>query len=724
MALLVKEIFKKYRWEWAGFLVLIFVVLMNSFPDGYVIAGEDTFQHLNLRDHYRALFYEWHGSVSLFYGIFYLLERLHVSDTAQLSWYLGIFLLGSYMSFWGFCALTFGGIQKKIAVAGALFYALNLYTLYIFTYSWGYSHFQILYVFIPLLTGLYISFLRTGKMFWAALFLLCLFLASSGFANPAFSVSFAIFFLLITLGLILSGLVPFQRKTLNYLFFLGFCSFFVSAYWLLPVLPQVSRGVADLAATNSIDLGWWLQKTSNPISETLRLGQFNSGSFFPRNNPYADLDFLKPLILALSFLPILVVLVGLWRAPLSQRSDRRLFWTFFAVFVAFVALNARVRYPFDVMNNFLFHLPGLNTLRSYEKIAIFTPFLLCALFTLTLLRSWTPRFRKIILIATVVILLLPLPFYIGKLQQNLSFIMSQRSKDFRKSSHSFLIKIPQEYYDIQETLNTDTGQFKIASLPYNTDKIGWVSYPAWKMRGNDITAALYKAPLINPNTPYVGSWLFAQNFNESEEDPAWLVELLGLINTKYIIYHKDVHKEFLAQSIEKMNYLEASGALREVGDNEYFTLYRVKEEYLAPYLYLSHRDTSLHNYSLQGVLANAQKVRSTSKALDYQIIHPRKLVVSLVGNQKEQNLILNERYDTLWRAVYHHDSQRTILKRDSSVIHANAWRLDEITGEGTVVIEYLPMKLFFVGAWISGGVVLILIIYLFYYTYEQRRKKI
>ena len=723
MNVFIKEFFSKYRWEALGLLLVICVVIINRFPTGYVIAGEDTFQHINLQEHYRLLFYDWQGRASLFYGIFYLLDRLHISETAQLSWYLGIFLIGAYVSFIGFTRLVFGKINNKIAVSGALFYSLNLYTLYIFTYTWGYSHFQILYIFIPVLTGTYIAFLRSWRMYYAALFLLFLFLASSGFTNPAFAVSLFIFLLSLTIFLVLARVMIFNYRAVMRLLVLGLLSFLISAHWILPIVPQITRGVSDLVETNSIDLGWWLQKTSNPISETLRLGQFNSGSFFPSNNPYVDFDFIKPLILSLSFLPIMIILVGIWRGEMHESKHRRLFWALFSLLVVFVALNARVRYPFDGLNNFIFHLPGLNTLRSYEKIAIFTPFILAALLTITLMRSWTGRWRQAVVTIMVLILLLPLPFYIGKLQQNMSFIFAQRSKDFQKSSHSFLIKIPQPYYDAQEIINKDEDNFKIASLPYNTDKIGWVSYPGWKMRGNDITAALYKAPIINPNSPYIGQWIFAKDFNEQEDNPLWIVELLGILNTKYVIYHKDVHDEFIEQSQGKILYLKSLGALTTIADNEYFTLYRIKEEYVAPYIYTNNQQDSLKNYSIQNILENGKQTRDTWEEVSYTRVHPKKIIVSLPNDLRGRNLTLSESYDPLWQATYYNNGKRLILERDNSVIYANAWHIDEKLQGGSVIIEYLPMKLFFVGAWISGSIVSLVIIYLIY-TYAQRRKKI
>ncbi len=99
------------------------------------------------------------------------------------------------------------------------------------------------------------------------------------------------------------------------------------------------------------------------------------------------------------------------------------------------------------------------------------------------------------------------------------------------------------------------------------------------------------------------------------------------------------------------------------------------------------------------------------------------MIVSLPDDLGGKNLVLNERYDPLWRAVYQSDGEHVVLKRDNSVTYANVWRIDATLKNGSVIIEYLPMKLFFIGAWISGGVVSLVIISLIH-TYAQRRKKI
>lgn len=716
---------KRFVWEIAGCFLILLVLFVNQFPEGYVLAGEDTHQRIHLQeDQFSFIFYDWQGRANLFYAIFYFLESVDVSPSLQLSCYLGLFLLGSFFSFLGFLALIFEKIDRRIAVATALFYALNLYTLYVFTYSWGYSQFQSLYIFIPILVGVYVAFLRTWKTRYAAFFALLVFLCSSGFSNPAFFVSFGIFFGLLTIFLALLGFFSLSVKNLIRLSFVGIFSLLVSAYWFLPLLPQIEGGVTDLAETNSINLSWWLKETSTPISETLRLGQYNSGSFFPYNNPYEKIGAIEPTVLILSFLPILLILFGIgstvsWR----DKNNSRLIWAFFGVLVLFIALNARVRFPFEGFNNFFFQLPGLNTLRSYEKIAIFTPFLIAALLALVSLHFLGKRTKQMAIVALVVILLLPAPFYFGKLQQSMSFILSNRTKDFQQSSHSFLVKIPEEYYGIREIINTDADDFKIASLPYNTEKIGWVSYPKWKMRGSDVTETLYKAPFIQPNSSYLGSWFFAKDFNDVSVNPVWMADLLGLLNTKYIIYHKDVRDAFIEQTLNKIQYLENEGIFVELVSNNYFNLYKLKEEYILPYVYLGNVPvpSTVSRYTVSDV---SKFIKQQQESVEYNVINPRKIIINFPVVNLGNHLILNERYDPLWLASYYDkNGKRITLKRDQGVMFANAWHTNDAMSQGTVVIEYLPMKLFFIGSSVSGITLLAIALYFAYNTLYERKRK-
>lgn len=707
---------KKHFWFFLGVVILSWVVFVNRFPDGFIIAGEDTPQMIHLAQNFTQLVYAWEGRAALFYGIFYFLDAIGVSATAQLSWYLGIFIFGAYLSFWLFVRLVFGKVRENIMLLCSLFYALNMYTLAIFTYSWGYSYYQILYAFIPLLAGVFIRFLRTGTIAYGAWFVIVLFFASTGFGNPAFALSFAIFLCFLTLFLFLAKQCTADLKMGAKIFLVSMGALAVSAYWVLPVIAQMKVGIENLNTVNIIDLSWWLQHTSNPIVNTLRIAPFNESSFFPENFPYAYLEKVKIVFLALTFLPAFLIFFSLWQG--KSQKHREMYWVFFSLLIVFIVLVARVRFPFEGINAFLFHLPGMNTLRGYEKLAIVTPFIISVLLLIGLMAAHGKRYYKIVLGIFVVILLTPLPFYAGKLQQNMSFIFAHGAKDYRKAPYSFLVKIPDAYYDIRGMINNDPEQVKIATLPYNViGSIGWANYPAWKLQGADPTQWLYEKKIIDANGFYVNQWLYAKDFNERGYDPAWIVKLLGMMNVKYILYHKDVDGKFLAQSIEKIRHLERQNIIERRATSDYFDLYAIGKQYILPYIGWYEQKLGLQENPSKVTLAY-EKAKSSTGAR-FHISHPKKIIVSLNGRQDMSYLVLNEQKNALWQASYVKNGTRIVLDKADGFDHANAWHVPGDVKEN-IMIEYVPMKLFFIGAGISGVMVALVSAYLIYVGITRR----
>lgn len=230
---------QEYKWFLLGLAVLGWVVVVNFFPTGYIILGGDVLQPINLKEQFANFHYGWFsGRVSIFYGFFYLLDILGVTSTGQLSWYLGIFVFGAYLSFSLFSRLVFPRTPKWLSLAMSIFYATNVYTLYIFTSTWGFTSYQILYIFIPALTGLYIKVLETRKDVFIYFFLFVVFLASMSFSNPAFAVSLGIYFLLLTIALFVFRFTPFNRDAVKRIVILLIGAVLLNAYWIVPLVPQ------------------------------------------------------------------------------------------------------------------------------------------------------------------------------------------------------------------------------------------------------------------------------------------------------------------------------------------------------------------------------------------------------------------------------------------------------------------------------------------------------
>lgn len=715
------EFARKNSWFLFGLAILFFVVLQNLFPEGYIIAGEDTAQFINLKENFVRMFYDWSGRASLFFGIFYLLDELGVSDSVQLSWYLGLFIFGAYLSFYTFVRLAFKNTSDFIAFLTSLFYALNLYTLTYFSYSWGYSHHEFLYVFIPLLAGLFLKFVKTEKNIFGAYFVLALFFASSGFGNPAFALSLSIFLFLLLIGSFVFNYAELSKYLIFKILVVVAFSLLVNSYWIFPTIIQARQGVASLAAGgNILDPDWWIQKTSNPVLNTLRLLQYDAFRFFPHNFPYGAISWSKEFFLALTFIPVFLLVFSLGQK--KQENEKKLYRIFFFLLVCFVALTARVRFPFEKINNFIFHLPGFITMRGYEKLAIFTPFIIAVLLLIFLLNSQGKKYYKISVFLFCLILVTPLPFYFGKLEQNMSSWFYRGKKDYREAKFSHLVKIPKEYYGIQPLMNAG-GDFKILSLPFSAGhSIGWADYPKWKMTGSDPMEHIYKNRLLNGSSLYFNQWLFAKDFNELDHNPEWLIKLSGMTGVKYLIYHKDTDEIFLEQSEEKISYLERKNIIVPLQKNDYFDLYEIRSDYIFPYLSWQKENAFLER-NPESAEESFEKSKKEILPVEYEKINTKKLAIKIKESIPRGFLVLNEfNMDNNWRAVYQKDGKKEKLEHLDDVGYANKWKIEKKLNGGEITIEYLPAKYLWIGIVVSAASLIAVLGYIIFEKFRYAKR--
>lgn len=700
-----------------GLVVLGWVIFVNLFPDGYVFGGGDTNQLILAKDNLGKVVFQW-GWPVLFYSIFYFLSLIGISDTLQLSFYLGIFLFGSYFSFFLFSKLLFKNSTDLKRSLVSLFYSLNLYTLFLFTGNTGFSHFPSFYVFIPLLVGLFINFFKSNNFYFGVWFCVVLLFSSMGFGNPAFALSFSIFVLFLVVFLGLSRFIKFDLILLKKIFIIGAFSLLVSAFWILPVLSRAKSGVEGLATSNVIDFDSSIRSTSSPLSYTLSLRHF-SDMYFPQNFYYKNFDWAKILFVVLSFVPIVIIGLGAFQFKKLEKEKRNIFLAFLALFVLFVMLVARVRPPFEISNYYIFHIWGFIVLRGYDKTAIYIPFLMASfiLILMTINKKW-------IYAGVFLALLAPLPFYVGKLQQTAGYRVNSE-KDYAKAKMSFLVKIPEEYYETRNVFNIEITKSKIATLPSTfSDGSGIVYYPKWNFYGGDITQYLYPNSFVEANNSVFSNWSYADDFSgqgESEKND-WIVKLLGLMNAKYIIYHKDAPEEAVQKTIGKMKNLEERELIKNLEENDYFILYEISPDYFLPYLSWQTENFELQKNS-DSVQRNFAKIKAGSSEVKFQEINPKKFVIDLSGQKLGENLILAETFNPLWKAyaVSKLGKETEIQNHFVARGYANGWKLENKDNIAKIVIEYYPIRLMWRGAWISGITVLFLIAYLLKYYYVKRK---
>lgn len=714
------------RLELSGALLLMLSLLVNIFPSGYIILGGDVLQPIQMASNFHEYYFEWFGRNALFYGIFYVLDSFGVSDTAQISWYLGVFLFGAYASFLAFCSLIFPRISSISRVLISLFYATNLYTLFIFTSTWGYTSYQILYIFIPLLVSLFIRMLEGRNVQHLFLFLFVSFIASTSFGNPAFAVSLTIFLFFLFVALLLFRVVRFNGRTFVFSGIAAFGALLLNAFWILPMWPSVGAGIQDVNTSQDIDLSVALQKTSNAVIDTIRLLPTSEQSrYYPKNFPYPKFSWMKEMALLLAFIPFVFACIGFFYC-LRKKIDReqKLFLSFFAVFLAFIVLIARIRYPFETINTFLFHLPGINVLRGWDKTAIFSPFLLSALLGFVFVSLEKTRFFRISVIGFFLVLIFTaLPFYVGGIQTRLSYILyNQKAKDFHIAKQSALVKIPDDYFELRSELNQYSEEReKISILPYSPgSSVGRVSLPAWKVNGLHVARELYRPmKYIEPNETYIDDWRFAKDFDSTIYNPEWITDLYGCIGIRYVLFQKDAKPRSIEKFEMNRSQLEETGALQLVRDTHMLTLYRIRSESVFPYVYTTSISHIKIPEQIEGLHEALETIRNHLSHVDFQEIGEKSFLIDQKDIVDQSMLVLNEKNTPLWKAEAVLSSGEKIqLRRDESVRYANAWNIENLPNNTAhIEIYFLPQKLFSLGQWISGCALISLLIGIISYAF-------
>lgn len=716
---------KSNKFYLLGFFVLLLVLLANSFPKGYVFSGGDTSQFIEMKNNLRSLFYNWQGKAVVYYSIFYLLDILNVSNSIQLSWYLGLFIVGSYISFGIFSRLVFNPSDKARALV-SLFYALNLYTLFIFTGNLSFSYYPTLYIFIPILSGLFIKFITSENNLYGVFFVLAVFLGASGFANVAFVLSFFIFLMIIFLAFVVLRIVKIKSILFLRILMLGTFSFLISAYWIMPIIPEIRNGVEALRSSDVLEFNYIIRHSTSPLLNTLSM-TYPSGDYFPDNFPYEKIYFFKKIIMMLAFLPVAIVFFGLSCLRLFEKKAKKYFLSFGIIMIVVAMIIAKVTPPFEIINHYIFSIWGMETLRGFDKTAIYFPFVLSSLLLITISQMENKKWLTVLMI---IALLLPLPFYLGKIQQNMSYRFSGASpqnKDFRKSKLSFLVKIPDEYYEIRKNINSDSEKVFIATLPYTpNDGSGISNFPKWKMYGTDITQYLYNKTLLPGNAGYFPDWNFAQAFNDEDgPDNRWIAKLLGMMNVKYIIYHKDSPDDSVLSSQAKIKKLENEGLIIRINDNNYFTLYEIKGDYRIPYISWQNDRTQIT--ALTRIDERLDKIRSSSQGASFKEINPKKFEIRWNKDMIGKMLVVAETYNPNWKAyaVYKNGAEKEIPGHILARGYANGWQMDSVginySNIDHILIEFYPARLFTRGLYMTLATALFLLAYLLVYYYGKKR---
>lgn len=572
-------------------IVLFLVVsLQLRLPENHIVAGGDFYQLLNYSSQLSRYRYAWFNQVGQgtynplvvsypFYALLAAFEKpFGTNNIAAIT--LFVFLSSSYLSFYLAMKLLLKDKSASILVLSSTIYALNNFVLAIFSYTWGYTHHFLIYIFIPLYLAIFIRILTEKKMFgrYLALFLIVIVLSLPAMNNIAFI--FLVYFveLLIWLVTILK-VKSLKAKTISLTRFSTLIIFQLCIHgWL--ILPMVTSIVLakSNALSSSVALGGqnylesWIASTSSNFINTLTLTLDNYK--FPNVSTSSN-----PLYLLSVFIyPLLLLLLKLFSKDAQTEAQKNNFFIAATVFTVVSILSVRLYQPLQFLLKPLYLSPIFIFFRSSDKLFLVLPFFYSFLIYLLSIRV---RYAKYLLLLTVGLISIPWLISIPRY-----FLEADYNRFARKihPQYSYIVSVPDQYYLAAKTVNDDpVSDGAILSLPFSVvNSYNWANYPGWNFVGHDILHLLFNRPYISPNsfdsTIQEDSASFKELADKSVSDQQ-VINTFDRFNVRYLIYHHDIDPYWIdlnAPLSIRIHQLEDQRYLTLVDQNSDFDLYKIQ----------------------------------------------------------------------------------------------------------------------------------------------------
>ncbi len=759
------------------FFILVFII--NKIPDWYIISWGDFYQLLNINQNIDRNLFAWFNNSGQwqfnplittypFYFIQYFLYNLWLTYSQISSFLMFQFLVWSFYAFYFAQKLLFKDLKYKFIWPFS--YSLNFTVLTVLFYPWIITHHFLVYMIIPLVIAFFVNYLNSKFIFKKEyFFFLLVFICSlPAYNNVAFLFSlwfiqllFFIFFLAFSKNDILSLIKKW--------FLLIFAQIFLS---LLVILPFLSSQYAYKDnALNTKAFAWdaitniMMSTSSNPFNSiTLAMDNWR----FPNINLETKFQQVPDIyiILASIFGFIFIVIILYWF--LIRQENNKIFYVFLILYLILLFLSFRLTSPFDSINLLFYKTLTLGLFRSPDKIFVFIPFFTIILFIYSLQRI---NLNKKWIMFIYVSLFLSVSFIFTW------WIIKQYLYNTNWYNQG-LVKIPQEYYDIQKIINKDEKNNTILSIPYSVvNSLNWSNYPKWWYIGHDLLHLLYNKNYISANSYDHGALetkLSLQGFSTWSIETKELIKVIQKFWWRYILNHKDVDKNFLWLTDWNLLKLLQEKVILKVNGNSYFDLYEVNKNYI--------------NALINWLNLKFQKINPIKYTLNLTLWWEKEIVSFLQSHNSQWKLYLKpnenaswcktlETYNNDWKKVTECEHKqeffqweelsylyRTPLFENSHQViydYANSWTIskqeiidyvnqnysDELKKEGfpkklanwktdykyytlnkdwsidvELTLYFKPQSYFYLGLIISGTTFLLLIWYLGFDAVSNRRR--
>jgi len=590
------------------FYVLTFIV--NKVPDGVFVGSGDFFRFIPDINNIKSSFFCWsneflgQGSYSSEYLIIpfsYLLFFLYkagFSYSAICNFLTFLFLTGSFYSFFLAIKIIEKEISFNIRLLTSFIYSINILTFSIFagiyTGPKGFTPFYYIYVFMPLIFALFFKIIKEFSLIKLLVFSGLFLISSISFVNFAFFAGLILIEFLFFLILLFTSEKKYKLRILRNFIIIFLAQVFLLSYHLVPYLRSMFAYVSNLLGSNIYydNPGNYLNLISSNSPSIIYPFTFTTSYFFyPYYNLYSGLKNTN-LFIAFTSLYIFILLITLF---LRKRGNENKWINFLFFYIFFFILIMRLREPFERINYFIYSIPVFAVFRGPDKLFIFYPFIFLILLVLVLNHSQINK--KLVNFLLIFLLLIPFPFYIGGIPKYLGSETNALLGTGSNDGYKYLIKLPDNYLKIKNTLNNEKLDLSVVDLP---PSFHWQFYPELDYYGINFFSYFYDIRYVEScvfdNAVLANIKSFDKYNNQGVTDTQKFLSIIQKFNGKYILVHKDLDKYITpgSKTINKtIDGLEKDKILKRVEDNKNFTLFELDQKYLSP-LISSDNETKIY----------------------------------------------------------------------------------------------------------------------------------
>lgn len=603
--------------NYTAIILLFGLSTANSFPVGTTCSSYDLSQvifpsNFNWNVLYLSSKYglsevnSIYSSSPFFSLISFLSNLFHLSASQQTFLYYFLFLSAVYWCF--YLALKLFDYSKKLSTLQkttfSLMYTFSFYSVYAFYYQCHFTPFLYLFPLVPLIFALLYRFVKsisssepdaphTTNKYLAATIIVLAFTNIINFNIPYF---FSLNIFIVGFFLAYYVLIKMKNRSKTHSAGITHQTFttkhylknlfkFYILYALIIMWSVLPQAIEMLSKYNSFqtgaeifDLRTWITWQAMKFPEPF-LMFWNAGNY-TQSIPLTVYLTLTFTFLAISFL-------------ILYKKRYKIELVLFSLYLLFIFLaNKGVGWLPEFITWALFKNPLLASLRSYDKTLIFLPGILFIIIIVFYIRNKKARpvlNRLILILMAIVSIVSSYPLWSGQMQTKYSMI-NEPGKTYETSTYTGIHIIPDDYTKVADLINQDLTDYRILRVPYAVvESPGWVNFPKWKMLGADPTIQLFDAPTIQMNAygGAFGTWNFGAEWNSnSEKQSEWLLNFVSITNTKYIIFHKDVQPQFIAQTQDKIDYYEKQGWITKIFEGEYINAYKIADQFFVKHFYL------------------------------------------------------------------------------------------------------------------------------------------